>query len=181
MISDAESRCFSSAAAAMKGPPGYLASAAFSHLRWSIVGDQRDERMRLFCRKFLKRLDGMEMPFYPKVGLMNRLTAQQRYVTGTDPWPPVESPYLDGEMISFAHCIHGSLSLRQWALFAEVGFDVARLASIPVMWGGFSCWGNPSAFRIYNGFEPEGWKVCGRTYGTRKKSEQQFELQPGKV
>lgn len=181
MSSDTKSKCFSDAAAALKGPPGYFTSGAFSNQRWTIVGDQRDERMRLFGRKLLARLDGMEMPFYPKVGLMTRRVAQQRYVTGVDPWKPMENPYLDGEAIEFAHCILSKLDARQWVLFAEVGFDVGRLAGIAVMWGGFAIPAQPGVWRVYNGHEPDGWKACGRTYGTRRKAVLEYELdQPGR-
>ena len=127
MMSALEARCFSSAASMMKQPPAYFGSAAFSRLRWTLAGDQRDERMRLFCRKLLRRLDGMEMPFYPAVGLMDHRTARQRYVTQLDDWTPMESPFLDGVAIEFQHCAAEKLPGKCWELFAEVAFDVAKL------------------------------------------------------
>lgn len=163
--------CFTSAAASMKQPPAYFGSAAFSHLRWTLAGDQRDERMQLFCRKLLRRLDGMDMPFYPKVGLMDHKTAQQRYVTGADPWSPAESPFLDGVAIEFAHCVADRLERRAWWLFAEVGFDVARLAQIPVFWHGFNHPERPGMFQIWDGGRKpvvtDAFCVDARTYGVR--------------
>lgn len=159
--------CFSSAASVMKGPEGYLTSPAFSDLRWTLAGDQRDERMRLFGRKLLKRLEGLGMPFYPEVGLMDHRTAQQRYVTGADPWKPIESPYLDGVAIRFRHCLLRELEPRCWWLFAEIGFDVGRLAQIPVMWGGFADVAMPGLWVIFPGAAPAGWRVDRRTYGVR--------------
>jgi len=171
-------KCFSSAAAAMKGPPGYFASAAFSNCRWTLAGDQRDDRMRRFCQKFLRRLDSMDMPFYPQLGLMDLKTARHRYVTGVDPWRPAESPYLDGTAVTFAHCLHDDLHPRCWALFAEIGFDVARLAQVPVMWGGFADPRMPGTFRIYDGACDTGWRVDKRTYGVRKGGELPYRLDP---
>lgn len=168
-------RCFSSAADAMKAPPDYFSSAAFSHLRWTLAGDQRDERMRLFCRKLLRRLDGMDMPFYPSVGLMNHKTAQQRYVTSVDPWPPIASPFLDGVAIEFRHCLLPDMAPRCWALFAEIGFDVARLAQIPVCWGGFSTLKRPGMWMIHDGGDYD-WFVDRRTYGVKTKGEIGFTL-----
>lgn len=168
--------CFTSAVANMKAPEGYMSSPAFSNLRWTLAGDQRDERMRLFCRKLLKRLDGMGIPFYPAVGLMNLKTARQRFVTGVDPWPPIANPYLDGVAVRFAHGVHGdSLHPRQWAVFAEVGFDVARLAQIPVAWGGFSQYRDPGFWQIYDGPQAE-LNVDRRTYGVRVKGEMAYHL-----
>lgn len=167
--------CFTSAAAAMKQPPAFFGSAAFSNLRWTLVGDQRDERMRLFCRKLLRRLDGMDMPFYPAVGLMNHKLAQQRYVTGADPWPPIASPFLDGTAIEFRHCVAESLHPRCWALFAEVGFDVARLSQIPVCWGGFSTLKRPGMWMIHDGHDHD-WFVDRKTYGVKTRGEIEYDL-----
>ena len=167
--------CFSSAAEAMKAPPAYFKSAAFSQLRWTMAGDQRDERMRVFCRKLLRRLDGLEMPFYPVVGLMNHKTAQQRYVTGADPWPPIASPFLDGVAIEFRHCLADDLAPRCWALFAEIGFDVARLAQLPVAWGGFSNLKRPGMWCIHEAGDAD-WHVDKRTYGVRVKGELEYNL-----
>lgn len=164
-----EARCFSSAAAIMKGPPGFQTSAAFRDKRWTLQGDQRDERMRLFCRKLLLRLDGMGMPFYPAVGLMDLPRARQRYVTGADPWKPAESPFLDGVAIEFAHVFDLELPPRCWILFAEIGFDVAKLAQIPVMWGGFAEVNRPGMWHVYDGVTPSGWRVDDRTYKVRKR------------
>lgn len=162
--------CFSSAAEHMSAPPEYFTSAAFRDLRWTMAGDQRDERMRTFCRKLLARLDGLKMPFYPAVGLMNLPTARHRYVTGLDPYSPSESPFLDGSAVVLKHCIHGAdMPKRCWVLLAEIGFDVARLAQIPIIWGGLNA-GNysPGHFQTYDGFQPENWIVDGRTYGVRR-------------
>lgn len=164
-------KCFSSAADAMKAPPDYFSSAAFSHLRWTLAGDQRDERMRLFTRKLLRRLDGMDMPFFPSVGLMNHKTAQQRYVTGVDPWPPVINPYLDGEAVEFRHCILDEMPERCWWLFAEIAFDVAKLSQIPILWGGFSDVNRPGMFRLFGGAVPDGFRVDKRTYGSKLRHE----------
>lgn len=161
--------CFTSAAAMMKQPPAYFGSAAFSHLRWSLAGDQRDERMRLFCRKLLRRLDGMDMPFYPKVGLMDHAQARQRYVTGVDEWTPIESPFLDGVGIEFAHCVAETLPGKCWELFAEVAFDVAKLSQISVAWGGLSRWRRPGLFIVVDNPKviPNGWAIDARTYRAR--------------
>ena len=167
--------CFSSAADHLKGPAGYMASPAFRHLRWTIAGDQRRGEMRLFCRKLLKRLDGLGFPFFPAVGLMDAREAQRRYVVGIDPWRPIENPYLDGSAIGFQHCVHEVLDRRSWFLFGEIGFDVARLASIPVMWGGFSIDYEPGTFMLYDGSVPEGWQVDRRTYGSKVKWEIEFD------
>lgn len=171
-----EARCFSSAASNMKQPPAYFGSAVFSQLRWTLAGDQRDERMRLFCRKLLRRLDGMDMPFYPAVGLMDHRTARQRFVTGLDPWSPAESPFLDGVAIEFRHCVAETLAPRCWAFFAEVGFDVARLSQIPVIWGGFADDYRPGTFIVYDGSCPQGWNVDKRTYGVRKGLDLEYHL-----
>lgn len=168
-------KCFSSAADAMKGPAGFMTSSAFRNLRWTMAGDQRDERMRLFCRKLLKRLDGLGMPFYPEVGLMEHKTAQGRYVRGVDPWPPMANPYLDGVAVKFRHCIHEELEPRCWALFAEIGFDVARLAQIPIAWGGFSVYREPGYWEVYDGPSAE-IVVDRRTYGVRKGIELPYQL-----
>ena len=140
MASESVANCYSSAASFLKGPPGFKSSAAFVNSRWTLAGDQQDERIRLFGQKLLRRLDGMEMPFYPEVGLMDLKTARQRYVTGVDPWEPMMNPFLDGHAIKFRHVFHADADLppKCWVLFAEIGFDVARLAQIPVMWGGFA-------------------------------------------
>ena len=125
--------------------------------------------MRRFCRKLLRRLDGMDMPFYPKVGLMSHKEAQHRYVTGLDPWSPAESPFLDGVAIEFAHCVADTLDPRAWFLFAEIGFDVAKLAQIGVVWGGFA-YGDyrPGVFCLGDAqTKPAGWITDGRTYGAR--------------
>lgn len=167
-------RCYSSAAAFMKGPAGFKTLPAFVNSRWTLAGDQRDEKMRLFGRKLLSRLDGMDMPFYPRVGLMDLKTARQRYVTGVDPWEPMLSPYLDGSAIQFAHVFEPHLPARCWNLFAEIAFDVARLASIPVMWGGFADHYNPGLFAIYNGAVPDGFRVDNRTYGVRNRGKLDF-------
>ena len=162
-------RCFSSAAEQLRGPEGFLTSPAFADLRWTMAGDQRREEMRLFCRKLLKRLDGMGMPFYPAVGAMDHRTARYRYVTGLDPWAPLDSPFLDGTAIRFRHCVHAELDPRSWYLFAEIAFDVARLAHTPVMWGGF-CFAapDPGTFMLYDGPPvPAGWHVDNRTYGVK--------------
>lgn len=174
-------RCFSSAALVMKGSEGYFASPAFHDLRWTLAGDQRDDRMLTFCRKLLKRLDGMGMPFYPRVGLMDLKTARARYVSGADPWPPMNNPFLDGVAIEFSHCIipDDRMHPRQWALFAEIGFDVARLAHIPVMWGGFSDLKRHGLWHLYDGSVPDGWFIDRRTYGARLKSELPFQLGQG--
>lgn len=165
-------KCFTSAAERLRGPEGFLASPAFANLRWTLAGDQRREEMRIFGRKLLKRLDGMGMPFYPAVGLMNLPDARHRFVMGADPWSPAESPFLDGSAIEFAHCLHQTLPAKCWELFAEVGFDVARLASIRVMWGGVSHWERPGMFMLApddNADVPQGWYVDGRTYRERSK------------
>lgn len=135
--------------------------------------------MRIFGQKLLRRLDGMCMPFFPQVGLMTLREARHRYVTGVDPWVPMASPYLDGTAITFAHCIHKDLHPRSWALFAEIGFDVARTASIPVLWGGFADEPMPGTFRIYDGACPEGWAVDKRTYGVRSRPELPYRLDQG--
>lgn len=173
MSSGAEAvRCFTSAAAHLKGPEGFQFLPAFSNARWTLAGDQRDERMRTFGAKLLRRLDGMGMPFYPRVGLMELKQARQRYVTGVDPWEPMLNPYLDGTGIEFAHVFHQrELPPKCWILFAEIAFDVARLAQIPVMWGGFSEWMNPGLFVTYPGAVPDGWRVDDRTYGVRKRGK----------
>lgn len=163
-------RCFSSAAEQLKGPEGYFTSPAFSNARWSLAGEQRDERIRVFGRKLLRRLDDLGMPFAPVVGLMDLAQARHRYVTGLDPWSPAESPYLDGTAIQFAHCIHKELHPRSWLLFAEIAFDVARLAQIPVLWGGFAHPVMAGVFRTYEGVEPDNWRVDKRTYGVRKRA-----------
>lgn len=170
-MSAREAKCFSSAASMMKQPPAYFGSAVFSQLRWTLAGDQRDERMRLFCRKLLRRLDGMDMPFYPAVGLMSHKTARERYVTGVDPWTPAENPFLDGEAIEFRHCVADTLCERCWWLFAEVAFDVARLSQIPILWGGWADVKRPGMFRVYTGVMPSGWHMDKRTYGSRSKQE----------
>lgn len=161
--------CFSSAAAAMKQPPAYFGSAAFAHLRWTLAGEQRDERARLFCRKLLRRLDGMDMPFYPCVGLMNHAQARQRFVTGQDDWSPIESPFLDGVAIEFAHCVAQSLPAKCWELFAEVAFDVAKLSQISIAWGGLSRWRRPGLFIVVDDVKspPSGWAIDTRTYRAR--------------
>lgn len=161
-------RSYSSAADAMKAPPGYYASAAFAHLRWTAAGEQRDEGMRLFCRKLLKRLDHLDMPFYPAVGLMDLSTARWRHAVGMDRWKPMESPFLDGIAIRFKHCIHDELDPKCWALFGEIGFDVARLMSLPVLWGGFSEVPDPGLFAVYKKPAiPEGMRLDRHTYGAR--------------
>lgn len=167
--------CFTSAADVLKQPPAYFGSAAFSRLRWTLAGDQRDERMRLFCRKLLARLDAMDMPFYPAVGLMSHKVAQQRYVTLADPWPPIASPFLDGTAIEFRHCVADVLAPRCWALFAEIGFDVARLAQIPVAWGGFATLKRPGMWKIHDGPDHD-WFVDRRTYGVKTKGEIEYDL-----
>ena len=167
MQTEKQAKCFSSAAALMKGPEGFRTLPAFYNARWSVAGEQRDERMRLFGRKLLARLDGMDMPFYAQVGLMDLKTARQRYVTQTDPWSPMTNPYLDGVAISFKHVFEDELPPRCWILFAEIGFDVARLAQIPVMWGGFSDWPLPGLFCLWDGSTPDGWRVDQRTYKCR--------------
>ena len=166
---------FSSAAEAMQGPPGFQTSAAFRNLRWTIAGEQRQEGMRLFCRKLLRRLDEMSMPFYPDVGAMDVKTARHRYVTGVDPWPPSENPFLDGYAIRFAHCIRKQLEPKCWWLFAEIGFDVARLAQIPVMWGGFADEPDMGLWQLYSGHTPNGWSVDNRTYGVKKRAPLTFD------
>lgn len=168
-------KCFSSAADAMKGPPGYMSSAAFRDLRWTAVGDQRVDGAREFCRKLLARLDGMEMPFYPAVGLMDLKTARQRYVTNLDPWEPMESPFLDGIAFELKHCVRPELPGRCWFLLAEVAFDVARLASIPIAWGGFSRFDRPGMFVLAEDLLPEGFWIDGRTYGTRLKTRLEYK------
>ena len=160
--------CYSSAASFLKGPPGFKTSAAFVNSRWTLAGDQRDERIRLFGQKLLRRFDGMEMPFYPEVGLMDLKTARQRYVTGVDPWEPMMNPFLDGIAIKFRHVFENELPPKAWVLFGEVGFDVARLAQIPVMWGGFADNPMPGVFAIWDGSTLDGWRVDNRTYGNRR-------------
>lgn len=160
--------CFTSAAEHMSAPAGFMTSPAFSNLRWTLAGDQRDERVRVFARKLLKRLDGMQMPFFPEVGLMNLPTARHRYVTGLDPWTPAESPFLDGVMVRFRHCVHRELPAKCWELFGEIGFDVARLAQIPMMWGGAKVADiHPGDWMVYDKVEPAGWIADKRTYGVR--------------
>ena len=163
--------CFSSAADVMRAPEAYFKSPAFAHLRWTMAGEQRNEAMREFCRKLLRRLDGLSMPFYPVVGLMSHKVAAQRYVTGADPWPPSANPYLDGDAIEFRHCILSEMPERCWYLFAEIAFDVARLAQTPVMWGGFSDVNRPGMFRYYAGAVPDGFRVDKRTYGSKRQTE----------
>lgn len=176
MTKNAEAvRCYTSAAAFMKGPAGFETLPAFSNSRWTLAGDQRDERMRLFGAKLLRRLDKMGMPFFPEVGLMDLKTARQRYVTGVDPWEPMLNPYLDGTGIKFRHVFEEHLPAKCWALFAEVAFDVARLAQIPVMWGGFSDWSIPGLFATYPGAVPDGWRVDDRTYGVRHRGKLETE------
>lgn len=162
-------KCFTSASEHMRAPPEYFTSAAFRDLRWTLAGDQRDERMRTFIRKLLRRLDGLYMPFYPAVGLMDLPTARHRYVAGLDPWSPSESPFLDGSAVVLKHCIHDAdMPWRCWHLLGEIAFDVARLSQIPIMWGGLKFVDrNPGMFMTYDGFEPAGWIADGRTYGVR--------------
>lgn len=169
------SRSFSEAAARLKAPGEFFASPAFSRLRWTTAGEQRDERMRLFTRKLLARFDAMDMPFYPEVGLMDHRTAQRRYVMFDDPWKPLESPFLDGTAVQFKHCVLDDLDERQTIFFAEVGFDVAALAQIPVMWGGFAEPRNPLMWRVYDGVEPFGWRVDDRTYKVRRRGKLDYE------
>lgn len=164
-----EVRCYSSAALAMKGPEGFETSPAFCNARWTLSGQQRNEQIREFGRKLLLRLDGMQMPFYPQVGLIDLPTARYRWVTGVDPWEPMMNPYLDGVAINFAHVFETELHPLCWNLFAEIGFDVARLAQIPVMWGGFAEWKLPGLFCLYDGAVPDGWRVDSRTYGVRNR------------
>ena len=160
-------KCFSSAAERMKGPAGYQTSPAFLDARWTAKGDQRDERIRLFGHKLLRRLDSMDMPFKVVAGLMDQRTARQRFVTDVDPWPPMMNPFLDGVAIEFAHVFEQELHPLCWQLFAEVGYDVARLAQIPVLWGGFSDWKRPGLWMVYRGQVSDGWRVDARTYGVR--------------
>jgi len=168
--------CFSSAADAMKGPEGYFTSPAFSNARWTTAGEQRNEDMRLFCRKLLSRLDKLGMPFYPKVGLMDLRIARHRYVTGIDPWSPIESPFLDGVAIEFAHCILDEMDWRCWALFAEVAFDVGKLAQIPVLWGGFADCKRPGLFMVrWSELVPAGFHQDARTYCSRIRSKLPLE------
>lgn len=168
-------RSFSDAAEYMRASAGYFSSPAFAQLRWTCVGDQRNEDMRLFCRKLLRRLDGMEMPFYPEVGLMNVKTAQQRYVTGVDPWKPMENPYLDGVAIKLRHCLRDELPPRCWALVAEVGFDVARLAAIPVVWGGFQPGQSPGYWQLFDTGDPA-LVADKRTYGVKRGGLIEYDL-----
>lgn len=167
MTTAQEVKCFTSAASYLKGPEGFKTLPAFINSRWTLAGDQRDDRIRVFGSKLLRRLDSMGMPFYPQVGLMSLKTARQRYVTGLDPWEPMMNPYLDGVAIKFAHVIESELPARCWVLFAEVAFDVARLAQISVMWGGFSDWHIPGLFCLWDGQTPDGWRVDARTYRSR--------------
>lgn len=162
-------RSYSSAAEAMKAPPGFYASAAFHHLRWTLAGEQRDERMRLFCRKLLKRLDHLDMPFYPAVGLMDQATARWRHAVSLDRWKPMESPFLDGVAIRFKHCVLEELDPKCWALFGEIGFDVARLMALPVLWGGFNEEEpDPGLFCVYDRPHiPSGMRLDRHTYGVR--------------
>lgn len=164
-----EVRCYSSAVDAMKGPAGFMTLPAFTNSRWTLAGDQRDETMRLFCRKLLSRLDKMGLPFYPQVGLMDQRTAQHRYVTGVDPWAPMANPYLDGCAVKFAHVFEQHLHPRCWALFAEIGFDVARLMQAQMLWGGFSDHNEPGLWMTYPGATPDGWRVDNRTYKMRNR------------
>lgn len=170
-------KCFSSAAESMKGPPGFFASAAFRDLRWSIAGEQRREEMRLFGRKLLRRLDSMEMPFYAAVGLMDHKTAAGRYVRNVDPWKPMESPFLDGVAIEFRHCVKAELHPKAWALFAEIGFDVARLMQVPVLWGGFSEQPRPGLWCLYDkdAGPVSGFCVDRHTYGVRNGAQLEVE------
>lgn len=164
-------RCFSSAADVMRAPEGFMTSPAFAHLRWTLAGDQRREEMRLFSRKLLKRLDGLKMPFYPAVGLMDQRMAQHRFVMGADPWPPMSNPFLDGVAIRFQHCILPMLEPKCWDLFGEIAFDVARLAQIPVVWGGYNTDNpDPGFWQLYEGVVPDGMYVDRRTYGFRSKA-----------
>lgn len=155
----------------MRAPGEFFTSPAFARLRWSTAGEQRDERMRLFTRKLLQRLDSMDMPFYPAVGLMDHKTALQRYVTTEDVWKPMESPYLDGTAVLFKHALYPTLPPRCWTLFAEIGFDVATLAQIPIIWGGFANLDAPGLWRVYDGVQPDGWQVDDRTYGVRRRGK----------
>ena len=164
-----EIRSYSSAADAMKAPPGFYASAAFSQLRWTTAGEQRDERMRLFGRKLLRRLDSLDMPFYPAVGLMDQRTARWRHAVSMDRWAPMESPFLDGVAIRFKHCVREHMEPRCWALFGEIGFDVARLMSLPMLWGGFNQPDpDPGFWCVYDGDAvPTGMRVDRHTYRYR--------------
>lgn len=164
-----EVRCYSSAAASLKGPDGFRTHPAFRDKRWTLAAEQRDERIRLFGRKLLARLDGMDMPFYAKVGLIDLREARRRYVMAMDPWTPAESPFLDGVAIEFAPIFLKEVSVRAWHLFGEVGFDVARLAQTKVLWGGFAECNRPGMFMIYDGHAPTGWAVDGRTYTVRNR------------
>lgn len=166
---------YSEAAAILKGPAGFETLPAFSNSRWTLAGEQRDERMRLFCRKLLARLDKMAWPFFPEVGLMDVKTARHRYVTNVDPWSPMESPYLDGTAVNFRHVFRDDMPPKCWVLFAEVGFDVARLAQISVMWGGFSDHRKPGLWMIYPGAVPNGWRVDDRTYKVRNRGKLDYE------
>lgn len=163
---------FSSAADALRAPASYFSSPEFSRLRWTTAGEQRDERMRLFCRKLLMRLDGMDMPFYPAVGLMDLMTARHRFVTGLDPWTPSESPFLDGTGLEIRHCRNDAdMPPQQRIIIAEIAFDVANLAQIPVMWGGFAATPRPLMWRVYDGCEVDDWRVDARTYGVRRRGK----------
>ena len=161
--------CFTSAAEYMKQPASYFSSPVFAHLRWTTAGEQRNEDARLFCRKALARLDALSMPFYPSVGLMDLRMAQHRYVTGLDPWTPMESPFLDGTALQLLHCVHGDrLPDKCWALFAEIVFDVAKLAQIPILWGGFAEHKAPGLWMVRTaGHVPNGWLQDARTHGSR--------------
>lgn len=167
-------RSFSESADAMRGPADLFSSPAFARARWAATLIGHDERMRFFTRKLLRRLDGMSMPFHVEAGCMTPAVARQRYVTGTDPWLPMESPFLDGTAVGFRHVLREP-DPKGWVLFAEVGFDVANLAQIPVMWGGFAATKMPGVWRLYDGCEPDNWRVDDRTYTVRKRGKLDYE------
>lgn len=165
--------CFTSALQHLKAPEGYFSSPEFLHLRWSTAGEQRVEQMRLFCRKYLRRLDSMHVPLFPQVGLMDVKEARQRYVTGCDPWEPMLSPFLDGSAIRFRHCLHGAeLPAHCTALLAEIAFDVARLSQIAIAWHGFS---DADVMTFELSGRP-GLLVDGRTYGVRNRPKLDYRV-----
>lgn len=157
--------------------PGSFGTPAFQRRRWAAALVGHDERMRVFCSRLLTRLDGMRMPFQVRSGALSLMHARQRYVTGLDPWSPIESPFLDGTAFELEHASGRALDHRQAILLAEVGFDVARLAQVPVLWGGFAGTTRPGMWRLYQGVEPDDWRVDDRTYGVRKRGKLDYRFE----
>lgn len=101
-----------------------------------IVGGMHPQMLE-FLALFYRRMDGRGIPVFCHCGI--RTAEQQRIevLEGHSLLPPERAPHVWGCAVDIVHSIYSwDMSEYEWAIFGEVGKELAIQRSIDIIWGG---------------------------------------------